>query len=144
MILSTKGRYGLKAAFHLALHYGEGPVSLKDIAAAYEISESYLELLLGGLKKAGLVVGKRGCEGGYSLVRAPEDITAGDVLRALEGPLLPSECVLEGECSHRSGQCRCTVRSVWTRLYDSINQSIDSITLGQMVQDYRDGGTDTL
>jgi len=141
MILSTKGRYGLKAAFHLALRYGEGPVALKEIAAAYQMSESYLEQLLSGLKKAKLVVGTRGCEGGYSLARAPEDVTAGDVLRALEGPLVPSDCVLEGECGQH---CHCTVRSVWTRLYDSINQSIDSITLGQMVQDYKDGGTANL
>ena len=137
MILSTKGRYGLKATFNLALNYGKGPVSIKEIAAAYSISESYLELLLAKLKKANIVLSIRGCEGGYELASPPEQITAGDVLRCLEGPLLPSECVVEGECS---SHCHCAVRSVWTRLYDAINTSIDSVTLKQMVQDFQDGG----
>jgi len=97
MKLSTKGRYGLKAMFELALHFGEGPIPLKDIAEKQNISEHYLEQLIATLRKDGLVNSVRGAQGGYLLSSEPKKITVGDVIRSLEGNIAPSDCVIEGE-----------------------------------------------
>ncbi|HRS21305.1 MAG TPA: Rrf2 family transcriptional regulator, partial [Clostridia bacterium] len=85
MILSTKGRYGLKIMYELALNYGEGPMSLKEVAQRQQLSETYLEQLIAHLKKAGLVKSIRGAQGGYELIRKPEEISVGEIIRTLEG-----------------------------------------------------------
>jgi Rrf2 family protein len=135
VILSTKGRYGLKMMYELALHNGAGPMSLKEVAQKQQLSETYLEQLIAHLKKAGLVTSIRGAQGGYELARKPEEITVGEIIRVLEGPLAPSECVLddEPECSKAD---YCVTRLIWEKIRDSINNVIDSITLKDMVNDY--------
>lgn len=136
MRLSTKGQYGVRAMLDLALNYGSGPLALKDISEREEISEHYLEQLVAVLRKAGLVKSTRGAQGGYTLSTEPSKITVGDILRALEGPLAPVECVLEGgetECK-RAGSC--VSRLVWQKIRDSLNAVVDSITLQDMVDDY--------
>ena len=87
MKLSTKGRYGLRAMLDLALHSESEAVSIASIAARQNISESYLEQLIAKLRKAGLVSSVRGAGGGYVLTKMPEEISVGDILRALEGNL---------------------------------------------------------
>lgn len=72
MILSTKGRYGLKAMFELGLQYGKGPIPLKVIAERQNIPENYLEQLIAILRKAGLVKSVRGAQGGYLMLRPPD------------------------------------------------------------------------
>ncbi|WP_026487509.1 RrF2 family transcriptional regulator [Caldanaerobius polysaccharolyticus] len=136
MRLSTKGQYGLRAMFELALSYGEGPVALKTIAEKQEISEHYLEQLIAVLKKAGLVKSTRGAQGGYTLAMEPDKITVGDILRALEGPLAPVECVIDGEEIECSRADFCVSRLVWKKIKDSLNKVVDSITLKDMVDDY--------
>ena len=88
MKISTKGRYGLTIMIELAKKHGEGPISLKSIAQANDLSEHYLEQLIAPLRNAGLVKSIRGAYGGYILADKPSKITAGDVIRVLEGPLL--------------------------------------------------------
>ena len=80
MKLSTKGRYGLKAMFDLAVHDGEGPIPLKNIAERQRVSDHYLEQLIAELRKSGLVKSVRGT-GGYMLAHKPAKITVGDILR---------------------------------------------------------------
>ena len=92
MKLSTKGRYGLRALIDLAQNGGEQPVSITSISTRQDISERYLEQLMSMLKKAGIVRSVRGAGGGYVLVKRLEDISVGDVLRALEGSLEPVDC----------------------------------------------------
>lgn len=136
MKLSTKGRYGLKAMFELALHYGEGPIPLKNIAEVQEISEHYLEQLIAVLKKNGLVSSVRGAQGGYMLIDSPRKITVGNVIRALEGDLAPVDCINEaggGKCNKEN---RCVTRMVWEKINDSINSVIDSITLEDMIEEH--------
>ena len=135
MILSTKGRYGLKMMHEFALNYGAGPMSLKEVAQKLQLSETYLEQLIAHLKKAGLVTSVRGAQGGYELIRKPEEITVGEIIRVLEGPLAPSECVLddEPECGKAD---YCVTRLIWEKIMDSISNVIDSITLNDMVNDY--------
>ena len=136
MKLSTRGKYGLYAMFYLAQHAGEGCQPLKAIAGI-GVQEDYLEQLLGGLRRSGLVTTTRGAQGGYALARAPEEITVGDIIDALEGPLNISECVGDESCCHKAGQCRS--RRVWEYLSRSINDLLDSITLKDMLEQERFG-----
>jgi Rrf2 family protein len=135
MILSTKGRYGLKMMYEFALNYGKGPMSLKDVAQKQQLSETYLEQLIAHLKKAGLVTSVRGAQGGYEQIRKPEEITVGEIIRVLEGPLAPSECVMDDEPECTKAEY-CVTRLIWEKIRDSINNVVDSITLNDMVNDY--------
>ena len=137
MKLSTKGRYGLKAMLDLAIHNAEGQIALKSIAERQEVSENYLEQLFALLKKAGLVKSIRGSQGGYNLASQPQNITVGSILRALEGSLAPVECVTEIDpavCIRSEG---CATKLIWEKIRDKINEVVDSITLQDLLDDYR-------
>ncbi len=135
MKLSTKGRYGVKAMFDLAQHMGEGPISLKSIAERQGISEHYLEQLISGLRKTGLVKSVRGAQGGYVLGREPEKIRVGDIIRVLEGPIAPVDCVSEEDPESCVKAEFCVTRTIWEKVRDSIADVLDSITLADMVED---------
>lgn len=137
MKLSTKGRYGLRAFIDLAVYGEEEPVPLTSIAARQEISLNYLEQLMAKLRKAGLVESVRGVNGGYRLSRPAEEISVGDVLRALEGDLKPVECAgIDADSeSHCTGSGTCVSRIVWQRINDSINNTVDSIFIGELVRE---------
>jgi Rrf2 family cysteine metabolism transcriptional repressor len=126
--ISTKGRYGLTIMMELANHYGEGPVSLKSIAQRHELSEHYLEQLVAPLRNAGLVKSIRGAYGGYVLAKAPEEISAGDIIRVLEGPISPVEFAEEEDPAKRH---------LWLRIRDSISAVLDSTTLKDLIS-YKD------
>lgn len=132
MKLSTRGKYGLYAMIYLAQHDGEGPQSLKNITEL-GLPDSYLEQLLGSLRRAGLVTTVRGAQGGYQLSRKPEEITLRHIIEAMEGPLNLSECVGEQETSCPRGSS-CPARGVWEYLTDEINGLFTSITLTDMVR----------
>jgi Rrf2 family transcriptional regulator, cysteine metabolism repressor len=134
MRLSTKGRYGLKAIFELALNESSGPVPLKHIAQKRNISEQYLEQIFASLRKAGLVKSIRGAQGGYLLGRTPDKITVGDIIVVLEGPVAPSECVLDSENCSNSEEC--VTKVVWEKIKTSIEEVINSITLQDMIDDH--------
>lgn len=135
MKLSTRGRYGLKAMFQLSLHYGEGPISLNQIADKQRLSENYLEQLFSLLRKEGLLKSVRGAQGGYMLSRKPEEITVGQILRCLEGNMAPSDCVIDGDEFECDREDKCVTKLVWIKIKDSIDEVIDSITLQNMIDD---------
>jgi Rrf2 family protein len=129
MRLSTVGRYALRAMVDLACYGRDGPVPGYEIAARQEVSEQYLAQLFLKLKHAGLVESVRGPGGGYLLALAPEEITAGDVLRAVEEMLAPVYCVGDEEdmvCGRVDG---CPTHWLWQRLAEAIRQTLDSVTL---------------
>ena len=96
MKFSTRARYGLRAMLELALNYDPNePMPLFKIAEKQLISEGYLEQMMTVLRKGGLVRSVRGAQGGYLLSREPDRITAGEIIRCLEGPLGPTDCVSE-------------------------------------------------
>ncbi|MDU4960631.1 MAG: Rrf2 family transcriptional regulator [Sporomusaceae bacterium] len=134
MKLSTKGRYGVAAMYDLALHYGQGPISLKSVALRQGISEHYLEQLMSTLRRAGFVKSVRGAQGGYTLTREPAVISVGDIIRIMEGPIAPVDCLLsdasDNDYCDRAGVC--VTRNVWLKVRDSINQVLDSITLDDL------------
>ena len=130
MQISTRGRYGLRAMVDMALHVGDGPLALRVIAERQGISESYLEQVFTNLRKAGLIRASRGAQGGYELVRSPQEMTVGEILRALEGPIAPVHCVdvqTPGKACERESIC--VTRNFWNDLKIHINQFLDGTTL---------------
>lgn len=137
MKLSTKGRYGLRAMIDLARYSEEEPVSISSIAARQDISERYLEQLVGLLKKAGLLRSIRGATGGYILAKSAAEISVGDVLRALEGSLEPVKCAAfysEEGCTAADG---CVTKYVWQRINESINSTVNHMMLDELVRESR-------
>ena len=132
MKLSTKGRYGVRLMFDLALHEGDGPVTLKDIAARQEISEKYLSNLIPLLKNAGLVHSVRGSQGGHTLARPPREITVKDILLVLEGSMCLTECTDKPKLCQRSKDC--FVREIWSEVTQKMLEALDSFTLEYMVE----------
>mgnify|MGYP005814714525 CR=1 FL=1 len=139
MNISTRGRYGVMAMAELAMQHGSGPVPLKTIAERQGLSENYLEQLFASLRKAGLVRSVRGATGGYLLARDPAQISVGDVLRVLEGPLAPAECAIEGSpgYEHCGNVQNCLARSVWVRLKEEIDRVVDGISLASLCEEAR-------
>jgi Rrf2 family protein len=136
MKLSTKGQYGVKAMFDLALHYGEEATSLKSVAERQGISEYYLEQLIAVLRRENLVKSIRGAQGGYVLAKEPSQITVGEILNILEGPLEISECVSDDENSGCSKINYCATRLIWIKIKKAVNDVVNSISLEDMVNDY--------
>lgn len=134
MKLSTKGKYGLKAIFELSLHVNEGPMPLNIIASKQKIPEQYLEQIFSTLKRSKLITSVRGAQGGYLLNKAPNEVTVGDVLTILEGPVALSQCIIdEGVCENAND---CSTKLVWEKLKIGIEDVLNSITLQDMVDDY--------
>ncbi len=135
MKISTKGRYGLRALIDLAQYSEIEPVSINSIATRQGISERYLEQLMTLMKKAGLIKSIRGAGGGYVLAREISEISVGDVLRALEGDLNPVECPAYNEDDSCEAAGGCVTKYVWQRINDSINQTVNEISLKQLVEE---------
>lgn len=136
MKLSTKGRYGLRALIDLALYSDEEAVSIQSISNRQNISDSYLEQLMRKLKNNGLLVSERGAQGGYRLAKPAEEISVGDVLRALEGSLEAVSCGV-GNNEHCQGEDLCVTRYVWQEINKSIQETVDSIKISQLVEESR-------
>ncbi len=132
MKISTKGRYGTRALLDLALHEGEGPVLLKDIAQRQQISLSYLEHVVAPLIARGIVRSTRGPRGGVSLAKPPEEVGLDEVIQLLEGSIAPVECVDNPEVCGRSEFC--VTRDVWGELEKAMKGVLESITLRDLVE----------
>lgn len=116
----------------LAINAGKGPVPLRDLASRQEISAKYLEQLLIPLKGAGLVKSVRGARGGYLLSTDPTNITLYDIVRSLEGPLAPVECVQDAQYCDRVGGC--TVHIVWGDMGQLLVDFLTAIDLSELVR----------
>jgi Rrf2 family protein len=132
MKLSTRGRYGVRLMLELALHYGEGPILLKDIAERQGISEKYLWQLINPLKTTGLVNSQRGAHGGYVLGKAPEAISLKTILQILEGTLCLVDCVDNPSLCERS--LSCISRDIWGEASKNMQQTLEDTTLAAMVE----------
>ncbi len=134
MKVSTRGDYACRALLSLALHPEVQPTSVRDIAERTGLPQPYLEQILLALKGAGLVRSKRGVGGGYVLARSPEEITLGQIVSAVDGPIVagdfgrPHE---NGACDHE-GQC--VLLDVWAGVGEHMRRHLDSFTLATMVR----------
>lgn len=131
MKLSTKGRYAVRILLHLALSQKSGPVQKSDISRAEDISEDYIEQILVKLKTSGLVRSQRGVRGGFSLGKAPQQITIADIVLAAEGPIAVAPCV-GGHCKRES---KCVTKNIWRGLSETIEGSLRKVTLQQIAED---------
>ena len=132
MNITSKGRYALRVMLDLAQHREEGYISLKTIAERQGYSMKYLEMIVVSLKRAGLVASTRGKEGGYQLIRDPEDYTIGEILRCIEDNLAPVACIKAGDiCCEHAGECM-TV-PMWKELDDITNAYLDGVSLQDLL-----------
>lgn len=131
MRLTTKGRYAVTAMLDLAVHATESPITLADISQRQGISLSYLEQLFAKLRKRELVSSARGPGGGYRLSRIADDINVADIVSAVDEKVDATRCSKEGDC--QDGQ-PCLTHQLWMDLSDQIFSFLQSISLGQLVQ----------
>ncbi len=135
MRLSAKVEYGVRAMAVLAIYYQAGPLPLREIAEQEKISLKFLEQIFPGLRRSNLIHSVRGSRGGYMLSLPPSEIKVGDIVRAVEGPITPVDCLSEGHseaCCHRKDDC--LTRQVWEKLRDRINDVLDEVTLNELVE----------
>jgi Rrf2 family protein len=135
--LSRKARYALRALYALAADGERGPVLIADLAERERIPRKFLEAILLELRNAGILQSKKGKGGGYSLAKAPEQITLGQVIRLVDGPLAPVPCVSERayvRCQECVDEATCGTRLVMKRVRDAIAGILDQTTLAQVQQ----------
>jgi len=128
MKASKKSQYGLRAMVYLAKHSSEGNVcSLKEISKKEKIPFDYLEKIISELSRASLVKAKKGVQGGYFLAKEPKKITAGEIVRVLEStvPVSCFGCQMARICS---------TKSVWSEVQESLDSTLDSITLEDLIK----------
>jgi Rrf2 family protein len=136
MKFTAREQYGLRAMVELARRYGDGPVPLSEVARVQGISQGYLEQVTAALRRAGLLISRRGATGGYKLACKPDAITVGDVIRVLEGEIVPMSCVTDKDtcdtpCARR-GQC--ATRDVWLTVRMQLEETLDNTTLADLVR----------
>jgi Rrf2 family cysteine metabolism transcriptional repressor len=136
MKISTKGRYGLRALLDLAVHAGSDATTLAVIAERQQISVGYLEQIISPLRKAGIVIGTKGPQGGYVLAMSPYKTSVLDILDVLEGDLfsVTEDRVDDAEAAHMQAVIR---RQVWDTLNDAALAAMKGVTLGDLVETYR-------
>jgi Rrf2 family protein len=133
--LSKKGKYALRALYHLTRERGRGPVLIATLAQRERIPHKFLELILLHLKNNGLVESKKGRHGGYTLAKEPSKITIGSVIRLIDGPLAPLPCASETayrKCEECIDESNCGTRIVMRRVRDAMADILDKTTLADV------------
>ncbi|BCN29802.1 RrF2 family transcriptional regulator [Anaeromicropila herbilytica] len=134
MKVSTKGIYAIEAMVDLAIHSKDSVESIKNIAERRNLSEKYLEQIIGALRKAGLILSTRGAGGGYQLARGTDQITVLQILEAVENNLKPIECLYkETDCGIVC--TKCATREFWSDLWDNIEVVATEVTLELLVKE---------
>jgi len=138
--LTKKADYGLMAMKHLAEHAHEGACSAKDVAECYGIPPEALAKILQRLAKAGLLHSQHGINGGYTLARDSKEISAYEVIRAIDGPLFITSCItVRGECDQTQ---RCTIREPLRKVNESIEEVLRRIKIAEMIDTTEAAGSD--
>lgn len=134
MKITTKAHYGLMAMCELARQYGSEPISVREIADLQNCSNSYMEQIISLLKKSELIKSVRGARGGYTLTREPKDISIGEIIRSLEGPIGFTSCSTEKEIESECGlEGKCCSQSFWKELYENINNFLENKKLSDLI-----------
>jgi len=132
MRVTTRSRYALHALLELANSHGGGPTYLSELCKAAGTSQKYLERIFARLKGAGIVQSSRGRSGGYELAKPPEEVYLIDVWRALEGPVLPLECLADPQSCPKSA--RCVPQSFWARVASAVADVLERTTLADLAE----------
>ena len=134
MKISTKGEYGVRAMIELTHRYGTGFVQSREIAHARNIPENYLYQLLITLRKAGLILSRRGPQGGHMLARAASRISLAEAVVALEGPYAPTTCVQEGILNDCVFSEWCAVRETWQQITEATRRILEATSFADLAQ----------
>ncbi|MCH7916442.1 MAG: Rrf2 family transcriptional regulator [Planctomycetes bacterium] len=137
MKVSTRTRYGIRAAIELALHYNQGPLQLRIIAERQQISVKYLEQLVAVLRSGGIVRSLRGAKGGYLLAKAPDQVRMSDIFRCLEGTVVASNAIDPEAHAGRSGDH--VAQQLWAQVETAVNKVLESVTLQDLLEQAGDG-----
>lgn len=136
-MLTARGKYGLKAMVHLAQLKPETTAQATEIASANAIPKKFLDAILGDLRKAGLIIAKKGPGGGYALAKRPREINVGTIIRSLDGPLAPIACASRTAyepCKDCRDVKRCAVRITMSTVRDAMSDVLDRLTVADMVK----------
>jgi len=131
MKITCKGDYALKAVLDLAVHYDEGLVTIQAIAKRIDAPSKFLEQVLLELKKGGFIESRRGKVGGYLLAKPPKDITLGEVVRFVDGPLEPIACVNK-KYTACGDLYKCVFRPIWQKVFKSTSDVVDHVTFADL------------
>jgi Rrf2 family protein len=137
MRLSTKGEYASRAMLELSLHYQEKPLHIRDISKAQDIPQRFLEQILLQLKRAGYLRSRKGPAGGYYLSKPPAEINVAEVIRVMDGPLAPIDCVsvtAHEVCPH---EAHCGLKGLWKEVRDAVAQIMEKATFGELAEKTR-------
>ncbi|RJP67357.1 MAG: Rrf2 family transcriptional regulator [Candidatus Abyssobacteria bacterium SURF_17] len=137
MSISQKCQYALRATFELAKHVGEGPVRIADIAKTQAIPIRFLEVILNQLKQGGFVESRRGSTGGYVLTHSPATLTVGEIIRFIEGPLSPVQCIAGSTGDQCPLHGDCAFLPMWEKVKDALSDVYDSTTFEDLVEQER-------
>jgi Rrf2 family iron-sulfur cluster assembly transcriptional regulator len=137
MKISTRGRYALRMMIEIASSNREEWISIKDISERQGISIKYLEQIVTNLTRSGLLLSSRGPQGGYMLSKEPSQYTVGEILRVIEGELVPVAC-LESNANPCDRRGACPTIKFWEGLHDVINEYVDSFTLQDIIDSSRE------
>lgn len=138
MAISQKCQYALRAVFELAKRHGQGPSKIGEIAEAQAIPARFLEVILSELKHGGFVESRRGNEGGYMLVREPQELTVGDVMQFVEGPISPVDCTSSGSKDKCPLYGDCVFLPLWERVRKAISDVCDKTTFQDLLDQERE------
>src|SRR5512139_1383739 len=137
MRLSTKGEYASRAMLELARNYDRRPLHIRDISKLQDIPQRFLEQILLQLKRAGYLRSRKGPDGGYFLSRPPTEINVAEVIRVMDGPLAPIDCVsvtAHEVCPHESS---CGLKGLWKEVRDAVAQIMEKATFGELAEKTR-------
>jgi Rrf2 family protein len=134
-IPTKKGQYALRAVYELARRKEQGPIKISAIAEAQAIPHRFLEVILHQLKGSGLVVSKRGFYGGYTIVKPPDQISVGDVLRFVHKDHMAADCKACTDQSDCPFAGRCAFASMWRKVFTAAFQVYDSISLQDLLDE---------
>jgi Rrf2 family protein len=147
LVLSQKSQYAVRAVFELAKRHGSGPVKAARVAEAQYIPVRFLENILNQLRQAGIIESVRGKEGGYRLSRPPRDISVGEVIRLIQGPVSEIECAVAPEASGGAGRVAasaggtscplrpgCVLLPMWMRAHKAMMDVYDGTSLQDLVE----------
>lgn len=140
MRITYKGDYALKTILDLALHYGNSPVSIPDLAKRADMPIKFLEQILLDLKRGGFVESRRGNIGGYLLAKQPSGIKLGEIIRFIDGPIEPVACVHQNYEGCRDIN-KCIFKEIWERVANSTSEIIDNITFEDLVNRIKSSAT---
>ena len=134
MQISTKGRYGLRAVLELASQTGDKPTSTKEISQKQKITIPYLEQLFFKLKHKGLVKSVRGAQGGYFLARKASEITVGEIINCLDGPIELADCKTDNDDNSTCiGPENCLAIGFWNDMKAKINDMLFNTSLQDLL-----------